>query len=100
MRSPAEGGAADAGSGRARGRPILELGLRLVALAAIALVLVSLLRSADQPAVERAAGGEIPAALERWSSDPGAAAGHLSFGAAPSVGERQWLRALRGAGMQ
>ncbi len=86
-------------AGARRARVALELGLRLLALAMIALVLVRSLRPLLPAAGKRAAGPAVSSALEQWSMDPEATAGHLSFAAAPSASERDWLRALRGAGM-
>ncbi len=48
---------------------------------------------------ERASGPAVAAALDHWSMDPDVEVGHLSFAALPSDAERDWMRALRGAGM-
>lgn len=92
MRSPAE-------RRSPAGRVALELALRLVALAALVLVLVRVLRPAAADGGERAAGAAVPAALARWSADPAVVKAHLSFASMPSSRERDWVRALRGAGL-
>lgn len=99
MRSPADPAAARPGGGGGRPRAALELGLRLVALAAIVLVLARSLRTAVAGGGERAAGDAVPAALARWSADPDLASAHVSFDAMPSDTVRQWVRALRASGI-
>lgn len=99
MRSRAEPAARRGGSG-ASARTALESLLRLVALAAIAMALFRALRPAAEGGVERARGAEIPAALARWSADPELASAHVSFDSVPPPGVRDWLAALRGAGVR
>ncbi|MHB1225344.1 MAG: hypothetical protein ACYC2G_15050 [Gemmatimonadaceae bacterium] len=99
MPSPADPAPAPAGSAGARLRPALEVVLRLVALAAIVLVLVRTLGRDDTGGGVRAAGDAVPAALARWSADPELTEAHVSFDALPSNGVRQWIRALRASGV-
>lgn len=65
----------------------------------IVFVLVRALRPLHPAAGKRAAGPAVTAALALWSMDPEVTVGHLSFPAVPSTAERDWMRALRGAGM-
>ena len=85
MRSPAE-------------RLRLERVLRAVGLAALAAwILLALRPSAGR--TERATGGALSQALERWTrSDPIASAA-VSFDTIPDGTHMAWLRALRGAGV-
>lgn len=99
MRSPADGAEGRLRIGGLHARAALELGFRLLALGMILFVLSRVLQPANPVAGERAAGPAVTAALEQWSVDPEVSVGHLSFAAAPSAAERDWLRALRGAGM-
>lgn len=81
-------------------RPALEWALRAVVLAALAWLLWRELRpriAADD--VHVAAAGDVAAALHAWTVDPAATRVHASLGAAPSDTVRDWIRALRAAGV-
>src|SRR5687768_13611595 len=89
MRSPAE-------------RSLVEHALRATAVAALALALWRWTRPEPAPAArapEVAEGREARAALARWTRRP-AESGHAALAALPDPETRDWLRALRGAGMR
>lgn len=81
-------------------RRVLEWGLRAAALALLVVALVRLARPAAAPAGERARGAGVRAALVRWSAAPEVREVHVGLDAAPPDTVRDWLAALRGAGVR
>ncbi|HEX5831189.1 MAG TPA: hypothetical protein VFY16_09420, partial [Gemmatimonadaceae bacterium] len=81
-------------------RRMLEWGLRLAALALLVVALVRLARPAAAPAGEGARGADVRAAVVRWSATPDVREVHVRLDAAPTDTVRDWLAALRGAGVR
>src|SRR5690606_4921483 len=83
-------------------RGALELMLRAIALAALAFVLWSELTRAGAGAATRvlsADSASVVPTLARLSRDPAVASAHLTMSSTPGAATRDWLRALRGAGV-
>jgi len=75
-----------------------EWGLRLLILALLAGYLVHTLRVRYRGATEASDSRGLAVVLARWSTVAEPARVHLALNHAPSVVERDWLAALRGAG--
>ena len=90
----------DAAAGAGSVRPAVELPLRLIEVAALAFVLWRELAPSPGAAAEHAGPSGLSAALARWSGSPSVPSVHASLADVPSDTGRDWLRALRGAGLQ
>jgi hypothetical protein len=78
----------------------IEWGLHVVALAGVAWAIWLCVPAGVTTRTEVAGPGEMRAALARWSTTGGASAVHARFETVPGGMERDWLRALRGAGVR
>jgi len=79
-----------------RARWAVELTLRGIALAALAVLLWRAIRP-PAPATDAVVQGNLDAVLERWTSTP-PASGHVVFDGAPDPQTRDWVRAIAKAG--
>ena len=79
-------------------RPIAEWVLHLAACGLLAWALVGFLGPARSAGVANVAARRLHAALATWTTTSNPAAVHVTLDSIPSVGDRDWLAALPGAG--
>jgi len=80
-----------------RTRRAIELGLRGVALASLVALLWRTVRPQARAGIEVARGGDLDAALARWTSTPPAGV-HVVFDVVPDPQTRDWVRAIEKGG--
>ena len=78
----------------------LEWALRLLVFAVLAWMLWRETRPAEAAGARRATAGELRARLDDWTRDPSVSGAHARFVGVPSDTVRDWLRALRLAGVE